>query len=112
MRPFKIHHLALLLPAIALAPCCLSQARAEEAPTNEKTTQFSSPEGEVTLHSGQAEDIIPKDAPLTLAELDANGDGVITLDEARPSVAMTAEFEYADLNRDGRITQAEFDRWH
>lgn len=112
MRYPTFKSFALLLPAIALAPCGFSIARAEEAPTNEQTTEFASPEGNVTLRSGQEEAIIPKDAPKTLAELDANGDGVLTLDEARPSVARTAEFEHADLNRDGRVTQAEFDRWH
>lgn len=102
--------LAILLAAAMIAPGVMT-AYADNSARDE-TQRFSSPEGEVTLHSGQSEALIPKDAPATLAELDANGDGVLTLAEAQPSVAMVAEFEHADLNRDGKITQSEFDRWH
>lgn len=41
-------------------------------------------------------------------ELDSNRDGVITLDEAKKSPELKANFTQADTNKDGKLDAAEF----
>jgi Ca2+-binding EF-hand superfamily protein len=42
---------------------------------------------------------------------DANGDGLISLDEAKAKLPMVADhFDFLDANKDGQISQAEFER--
>lgn len=42
---------------------------------------------------------------------DANGDGVLTREEALGSNRLLAQFGEMDINRDGRVTQAELERF-
>jgi hypothetical protein len=42
--------------------------------------------------------------------LDLNGDGKLSLAEAAGYADIVTRFDRADRNRDGRLTQAEFDR--
>lgn len=46
----------------------------------------------------------------TLRLLDLNGDGRVSLAEAAGHADIVVRFERADRNRDGKLTQAEFDR--
>lgn len=41
----------------------------------------------------------------------ANGKKSITMKEAASYPPLANDFEHADSNRDGRITQREYDRW-
>jgi hypothetical protein len=41
-------------------------------------------------------------------DLDANRDGVITLDEAKKAPEVKARFTQADTNQDGKLDAAEF----
>jgi hypothetical protein len=48
--------------------------------------------------------------PSTLKALDLNGDGRVSLAEAAGYAEVVTRFERADRNKDGKLTQAEFDR--
>jgi len=60
--------------------------------------------------------IPPSKGPWTTAQiteafrlLDANGDGVISREEARMSKGVTKHFDQADTNHDGALSAAEFE---
>jgi SpoVK/Ycf46/Vps4 family AAA+-type ATPase len=46
----------------------------------------------------------------SIRSLDLNGDGRLSLAEAAGNAEIVTRFERADRNKDGRLTQAEFDR--
>ena len=48
--------------------------------------------------------------PGSLNPLDVNGDGQISLAEAAGNAEIVTRFERADRDKDGKLTQAEFDR--
>ena len=48
--------------------------------------------------------------PSSLRSLDLNGDGKLSLAEAAGYAEIVTKFERADRNKDGKLTQAEFDR--
>lgn len=52
----------------------------------------------------------PAEQKGTLRLLDLNGDGRVSLAEAAGHADIVVRFERADRNRDGKLTQAEFDR--
>jgi hypothetical protein len=80
-----------------------------------ETTKVETSQGDVKVTSGQPNDPPPMDAPGSVAELDQNGDGAISLSEAKPSLDLTNEFDLADnwvpAKRDGKVTEAELQAW-
>ena len=48
--------------------------------------------------------------PSSLPSLDLNGDGKLSLAEAAGHAEIVTKFDRADRNRDGKLTQAEFER--
>jgi hypothetical protein len=48
--------------------------------------------------------------PSLLRSLDLNGDGKLSLAEAAGHAEIVTKFDRADRNKDGKLTQAEFDR--
>ena len=46
---------------------------------------------------------------LKFEDVDANGDGVISVEEASPSKWLSEKFEEADSNKDGQLDKAEFE---
>jgi hypothetical protein len=48
--------------------------------------------------------------PSSLRSLDLNGDGKLSLAEAAGYAEIVTKFDRADRNKDGKLTQAEFDR--
>lgn len=66
----------------------------------------------VTVHYGQ-----PAQLPnashyqVAIADLDKNGDGVLTRAEVPADHALSSEFKLVDGNHDGRITAAELAAW-
>ena len=67
--------------------------------------------GPVTVRSVQPPLPNADDYAVTVAELDADGNGVITRQEVPESHALASEFRLVDRDRDGRITQAELAAW-
>ena len=66
----------------------------------------------VTVNYGQPAALSnARDYQATVADLDKNGDGVITRDEVPESHALSSEFKLVDANHDGRITAAELAAW-
>ncbi len=59
---------------------------------------------------GTALDPLPGRAGGTLTALDLNGDGRISLAEAAGHAEIVTRFERADRNKDGKLSQAEFNR--
>ncbi|MEJ1096942.1 MULTISPECIES: hypothetical protein [unclassified Pseudoxanthomonas] len=74
------------------------------------TLQESS--GPVTVTWGQPR-TLPNaaDYQAKVADLDRNGDGVLTRAEVPPEHALSSEFKLVDRNHDGRITAAELQNW-
>ena len=74
------------------------------------STTYQTPQGEVTVTSGQPQ---PRQygAPPSFADLDRNGRGVLGETEAAAYPPLANDFIHADLNRDGRISRAEYERW-
>ncbi len=99
------------LTTCALLPLALvSLAAFAQERTDSQTTVFQSPQGEVTVHTGQPEgrQYAP---PPPFAQLDTRGVGYITSDEADAYPPLANDFIHADANRDGRVSRAEYDRW-
>ena len=49
-----------------------------------------------------------KEAPITFEQIDTNGDGYISKDEAKVSRAMTRNWAKADKDKDGHVDISEF----
>lgn len=99
MNP-RIH---VLLP---LTLCCASAFAQQDS----HTTTFETAEGPLTVTSGQP---APRSygPPPSFAQLDRRGAGYLTGAEADAYPPLGNDFIYADSNRDGRISKAEYDRW-
>ena len=92
--------------ALVLAAAC-GVAAAEEL----KQKQWTNREGDqTTLRSGQPDlkDFGP--AP-DFSALDRNGDGVIDVDESHGYQILYIDYEFADHNRDKRVSRREYERW-
>lgn len=50
-------------------------------------------------------------APIAFDSLDKNQDGLISKDEAKASISVTAAFDTADKNGDGTLSKSEFDAY-
>ena len=80
------------------------------AQAQDHSTTYQTPQGELTVNSGQPQ---PRDygpAP-TFAQLDRNGAGYIGSDQADAYPPLANDFIHADGNRDGRVSRAEYERW-
>lgn len=83
-----------------------------EARLNGGSTQLQAGTGPVTVTWGQSQALNnASDYRATVADLDANGDGVLVRAEIPESHALHSEFRLVDSNRDGRITQSELSNW-
>jgi hypothetical protein len=91
---------------VALAAAC-GVAAAEELSTKTWTNR----EGDqTTLRSGQP-DMRDFGPPPDFASLDRNGDGAIDAGESHGYQMLYIDFEFADHNRDKRVSQREYARW-
>jgi hypothetical protein len=53
---------------------------------------------------------LPKPKPESWTNLDLDGDGKLSLAEAAGHADIVTRFQRADRNKDGKLTQAEYDR--
>ncbi len=98
----------LALPVLSAA-LISSAVFAQTTQTSE--VQFEATTGPVTVQSVQPPIPNADDYAATVAQLDANGDGVVTRAEVPADHALASEFRLVDSNRDGRITDAELSNW-
>jgi len=96
-----------ILTGIAAAALCSFAVHAQT--TDQSTTRYQTEDGSLTVHSGQPG---PRSyaPPPPFAQL-SGGKGYITSADAEGYDLLANDFIYADGNRDGRISQAEYERW-
>jgi len=97
-----------ILTALSIAACCAFSVQAQQATENAAAT-YNTPDGPLTVHTGQP---APHNfgPPPPFATL-AHGKGYITTADAEGYGLLANDFIYADSNRDGRVSQAEYNRW-
>ncbi len=103
---------SLLAP---LAVCCTLAFAQDtgtnaQAATDTQSTTYQTPQGTLEVNSGQPG---PRayGPPPPFAQLASSHDGFITRDEAAAYALLANDFIHADLNRDGRISKAEYAHW-
>lgn len=82
----------------------LCAAFAMPAAYSQTGTQAASPESETT--SPARDNTAP--APVSFEELDANGDGAISKEEAAIDPALAQAFDTLDKDADGKLSPAEY----
>jgi len=77
-----------------------------------RTATYPIETGTLTARSAQpapkAGEHVP---PASFAELDDNGDGLISESEARDNLALVNDFIHADLDRDNHVSACELEHW-
>ena len=73
------------------------------------TVTYETQEGPLTVHTSQPGP--PDFGPAPPFGTLAHGKGYITQDDAAGYGLLANDFIYADANRDGRISQSEYERW-
>ena len=96
---------------LILCGLCLAAGAASAQSQTGARAQFEAETGPVTVVSVQPPLPNAADYQVTVADLDANGDGRIARDEVPEGHALASEFELVDRNRDGRITESELGAW-
>ena len=94
----------------ALAAALLFSFGVNAQTTDQSSATYPTPEGSLTVHTGQPG---PRayGTPPPFAQL-AGGKGFITQSDADAGYDLLAnDFIHADDNRDGRISQAEYEGW-
>ncbi|HSX62766.1 MAG TPA: hypothetical protein VLF18_21495 [Tahibacter sp.] len=96
---------------IAIALCgAAAVASAQGTSDNLREIRYSDPRGDTILRYGQPA-AKPAQTKPAFAALDGNGDGVIDEREASGFEILANDFEFADRNRDMRVSQREYERW-
>jgi Ca2+-binding EF-hand superfamily protein len=76
------------------------------------TQLIDAAQGPVNLTWGQNRQLAnAADYKTTIAELDQNGDGVLTLAEIPEAHALHSEFRLVDADHDGKVTAEELGNW-
>jgi hypothetical protein len=99
----------LLIPLFFGVALASGAAFAQVTPTSQ--VQFEATTGPVTVQSVQPPIPNMDDYQATVAQLDGNGDGVVTRAEVPAEHALASEFRLVDTDRNGRITDAELANW-
>jgi len=96
-------------PAPMPAPAAQAEPSVAPPPTTQNQAVFQTPQGEVTVRSA-----LPPPAPTMAApafEQLSGGGKFISADQANAYPPLANDFDYADSNRDHRISAAEYARW-
>jgi Ca2+-binding EF-hand superfamily protein len=105
----KLHltGLALLLATIVLLPSCSSMSKSTESDRDLFLEADKNKDGQLTLA-----EVNTMGLPRVFNHFDKNGDGVVTMEEARAADPdfETKHFAERDLNHDGKVSYAEYDK--
>jgi hypothetical protein len=96
---------------IAIALCGATAVASAQGTSDQlREVRYANPRGDTIVRYGQppAKPAAPKPA---FSTLDRNGDGVIDENEASGHEMLANDFEFADRNRDMRVSQREYERW-
>lgn len=99
----------LTLPSLVLAALACTSAAAQSG--NPATARIEAETGPVTVVSVQPPIANASDYRAKVADLDTNGDGVLTKKEVPADHALYFEFKLVDTDRNGRITDVELANW-
>ncbi|MDC8012381.1 hypothetical protein [Tahibacter soli] len=92
------------------ASCAHAQADRPLDNATLKQAEYPHPTGTLVVTTGQPAARAPEARP-PFDALDRNGDGQIDEREAAAYITLANDFDYADTNRDHRVSRREFDRW-
>jgi hypothetical protein len=95
-----------LLVALLLAVAPLARAADEPALDDQATPGLDSQERPLAQEQRPLD---PQDRPAAFQQLDADGDGWISIDEAAAHAEVAANFQKADRDQDGRLSLEEFE---
>ncbi len=112
----KAWHLVFSLLLATQAQAQVQQIHTEPlsgiADSEVRSVRLEEQSGPVVVRWGQSETLPnASDYRVRIADLDANGDGFLTLDEVPETHALHSEFRLVDGNRDGRISAEELANW-
>jgi hypothetical protein len=96
--------------ALTLLPMLFCAAAFAQEGADSHTTTYQTAQGPLVVHWGQP---TPQGygPPPSFDQLDRRRAGYITADEADAYPPLANDFIYADSNRDGRVSRAEYERW-
>lgn len=97
----------LLAGLLAAAAC--TGTLAQSAPTD--AVQLEAPTGPVTVNSVQPPLAKASEYQVKVADIDANGDGVVSKREVPTNHALYFEFRLVDTDHNGRVTDQELANW-
>jgi len=95
------------IPTFMLLSIFSATVLAQAAPNE---TRFPREGGDLIVRSGET-GYRPSGPAPSFAQLDTDGDRSISADEAIGYALLANDFLMADGNRDGRISQREYERW-
>lgn len=95
---------------ISIVLCGVSAVSFAQSSDGLREIQYPNPRGDVTVRYGQPP-ARPAEPKPDFASLDRNGDGSIDESEAAGYRTLANDFEFADKNRDMRVSKREFERW-
>jgi len=90
------------LSLLAAVGCATASAQQTRAPREG---------GNVIVRSSGETGYRPSGPAPAFGQLDADGDRSISADEANGYALLANDFIKADANRDGRVSQREYERW-
>lgn len=96
-----------LLVALIVVGVAATSAYAQSTP---RETRYAREGGELILRTGET-GYRPSGPAPAFSELDRNGDGSISADEANGYALLANDFIKADGNRDNRISSREYANW-
>ena len=90
---------------------CLALAATPALAQEKETVRLQTESGPVIVVSHQGTLPDAEEYDVTVAELDANGDGRISKSEVPKDHALYFEWHLVDDNHDGVVTEAELNTW-
>jgi hypothetical protein len=108
--PLQVIIMKLRISTFCFLLAATSTAASAQEGAQERTATYPTADGKLVVHSSQPGPQ-PSGPPPAFAQLDRHGAGFLNPDDAAGYPLLANDFIYADSNRDGRISKAEYARW-